>query len=79
MSEISRRYHLDYPLNLLHVPVINQLIRRFNLTVNILRAQVNEQVGWLDVQINGSQEALEQATAWLLEQGIQVTELSDQA
>ena len=79
MNEISRRYHLDYPLNLLHVPVINQLIRRFNLTVNILRAQVDEQIGWLDVQINGSQDVVEQAISWLLEQGIEVTELSDNA
>ncbi len=79
MTEISRRIHLEYPVELLHVPIINQLIRRFNLTVNILRAHIDSQVGWIDVQINGPAEALEQAIAWLTEQGIQVTDLTEQA
>jgi len=79
MMETSRRLHLEYPIELLHVPVINQLIRRFNLTVNILRAHIDAQSGWIDVQINGAVEVLEQAIQWLTEQGIQVSDLSEQA
>ncbi len=75
MTEVSRRIRLDYPVELLHVPIINQLIRRFNLTVNILRAHVDAREGWIDVQINGPAETLQQAITWLTEQGIQVTDL----
>jgi len=48
---------LLYPPHLLDVPVINQLIRRFNLTFNIIRAEVTPDYGWVDLQITGSSDA----------------------
>ena len=67
---------LIYPPNLLDVPVINQLIRRYDLTVNILRAQVTPQEGWVDVQLSGNSAAIEDAMAWLTSQGIEVQRLA---
>ena len=67
---------LIYPPNLLDVPVINQLIRRYDLTVNILRAQVTPQEGWVDVQLSGNSAAIEDAMAWLTNQGIEVQRLA---
>ena len=52
---------LLYPPNLLDVPIINQLIRRFDLTFNILRAEVNLEQGWVDLQLTGSSAAIESA------------------
>jgi len=63
---------LIYPPHLLDVPVINQLIRRFDLTVNILRAQVSPDEGWVDVQLSGSAAAIESAATWLAGRGIEV-------
>ena len=67
---------LIYPPNLLDVPVINQLIRRYDLTVNILRAQVTPQEGWVDIQLSGNSAAIEDAMAWLTGQGIEVQRLA---
>ena len=67
---------LIYPSNLLDVPVINQLIRRYDLTVNILRAQVTPQEGWVDIQLSGNSAAIEDAMAWLTGQGIEVQRLA---
>ncbi len=65
-------YHLIYPLSLLSVPVINQLIRRYDLTVNILRAQIGGEDRWMDVQLTGDPLVIEDALSWLKSQGIQV-------
>jgi ABC-type methionine transport system ATPase subunit len=63
---------LIYPASLLSVPVINQLIRRYDLTVNILRAQIGTDQGWLEVQLAGSSLVIEEAVSWLKEQGVEV-------
>jgi ABC-type methionine transport system ATPase subunit len=67
---------LLYPPNLLDVPIINQLIRRFDLTFNIIRAEVTLKEGWVDLQLTGSSGAIESAITWLSGQGIEVQRLA---
>jgi len=67
---------LIYPPNLLDVPIINQLIRRFDLTFNILRAEVTPNEGWVDLQLSGSTGAIESAISWLTNQGVDVQPLA---
>jgi ABC-type methionine transport system ATPase subunit len=67
---------LLYPPHLLDVPIINQLIRRFNLTFNIIRAEVTPEFGWVDLQLTGSSAAIESAITWLTGQGIEVQRLA---
>jgi len=68
---------LIYPPHLLDVPVINQLIRRFDLTFNILRAEVTPNAGWVDLQLTGSTSAIESAVTWLSGQGIEIQRLAN--
>jgi ABC-type methionine transport system ATPase subunit len=63
---------LVYPPDLLRVPVLNQLIQHFDLTVNILRAQVGAEAGWIELQIGGEDAIVESALNWLRERGIYV-------
>ncbi len=63
---------LVYPPSLLSVPIINQLIRRYDLTVNILRAQIGGEDRWIEVQLAGNPAIIEQAIAWLEEIGVDV-------
>ncbi len=63
---------LTYPVSLLSVPVINQLIRRYDLTVNILRAQIGGEDRWLEVQLAGNPAVIQEAIDWLISQGIEV-------
>jgi ABC-type methionine transport system ATPase subunit len=63
---------LTYPEHLLSVPVINQLIRHFDLTVNILRAQIGGTDRWLEVQLAGDPGIIEEAIGWLENQGIEI-------
>jgi len=63
---------LIYPAELLSVPVINQLIRKFDVTLNILKAQIDTENRWLEVQINGDPFVISEAITWLQEQGIHI-------
>ena len=63
---------LVYPPDLLRVPVLNRLIQRFDLTVNILRSQVGAEAGWIELQIGGEEATVEDALNWLRERGIYV-------
>jgi ABC-type methionine transport system ATPase subunit len=63
---------LVYPESLLSVPVINQLIRRYDLTVNILRAQIGGGQRWMEVQLDGNPMVIDEAIKWLISQGIEI-------
>jgi len=68
---------LVYPAHLIDVPVINQLIRSYELTVNILRAQVTPKEGWVEIQLTGKLAEIEEAITWLVGQGIEVLQLEN--
>ena len=70
MSEHVLR--LIYPISLLSVPIINQLIRRYDLTVNILRAQIGGEDRWMEVQLSGNPVEIDEAIEWLKSLGIDV-------
>ncbi len=63
---------LNYPPSLIRQPIINQLIRAFNITVNILQAKIGLEDGWLEVHMTGDQAEVERAIAWLTAQGLKV-------
>ena len=63
---------LVYPAALLSVPVINQLIRKFDITLNILKAQIDAENRWLEIQLSGDPFVISEAINWLQEQGIHV-------
>ena len=64
---------LIYPPSVVNVPIVNQLVRNFSeLTINILRAEVTPEEGWLEVQLVGKAGNIEAATDWLRQQGVEV-------
>lgn len=65
-----------YPETLLGTPILNLLIRTYSdLTVNILRAEVDRTQGWLEIQLIGNPALIENAQVWLQEQGVEVNRL----
>jgi ABC-type methionine transport system ATPase subunit len=68
---------LTYPSALLKVPVINQLIRHYDVTVNILKAQIDTHQGWIEVQLAGNTVVIEEAVGWLKAQGVNVEQIDE--
>lgn len=64
--------HLTFPAELVSQPVLHRLGADFGLVTNIRRANIEERGGWIIVEVDGDDERIETAVAWLLEQGLQV-------
>lgn len=56
-------------------PVIHTLGKRFDLVTNLRRANINERLAWVIIEVEGTTDAIGDAIAWLAEQGIQVDRL----
>jgi len=69
---ISQSIRLVFPPSLQDEPIINRLMRRYTFTVNILRANVTADQGWIDIQISGKAKEIEESISWLRNQGVEV-------
>lgn len=69
---LSQSIRLVFPPSLQDEPIINRLMRRYSFTVNILRANVTADQGWIDLQISGDAREIEESISWLREQGVEV-------
>lgn len=77
MSTITVRVKLTFPESLVRAPVLSRLVRQFDVEANIRRANVEESSGWIVCELEGDAAAVEQAVAWLRNEGIGVDLLGD--
>ncbi len=68
---------LNYPPALVNRPVVAGLVSKFQLEVNILRAQVTRDDGWLIVELRGDPRQISAARDWLIREGIEIVENPD--
>jgi ABC-type methionine transport system ATPase subunit len=68
----NARFHLTFPEHLISEPVIHRVGRDFELVTNIRRANIEEHRGWVILEMDGTDEAIAAAVAWLASQGVQV-------
>jgi hypothetical protein len=53
-------------------PWIGRLARDFDMTVNIKKASVDADYGWVHLELDGPAEEIQRATAWLMTTGLNV-------
>jgi len=68
----SAHLHLTFPADLVSQPVIHRLGTEFGLVTNIRRANIEERGGWIIVEVQGEDQRVADAIAWLVQQGLQV-------
>ncbi|MGH2740019.1 MAG: NIL domain-containing protein [Actinomycetota bacterium] len=66
------RFHLTFPEELIQEPLIYTVGKQFDVVTNIRRANIEERVGWVILEMEGSEQTLEEAVAYLAERGVQV-------
>jgi len=72
----TRRVVFHYPRQLIDSPVVSQIVSQYNLEFNILRANITPQSeGLMVLGLEGSEENLAKALAWVQEQGVAVQPL----
>ena len=56
------RLHLTFPEQLIRDPIIWRLSKQYDIITNIRRANVEENVGWVILEAEGTEEALDQGS-----------------
>jgi NIL domain len=68
----GRRFHLSFPATVASEPLLYRLHLDFGLIPNIRRANFDEEGGWVIVDLQGPDDALERCLGWLAAQGVNV-------
>jgi ABC-type methionine transport system ATPase subunit len=71
------RFHLTFPQHLIDEPLIYRLGREFDVVTNIRRANVEETVAWVIVELGGSEDEIGRAVQWLTDRGVEVDRIPD--
>ena len=69
----AAHWHLTFSGDLVSEPVLWELAHRFGLQTNIRRANVEEELAWVIVEVRGDRVA--EARDWLVERGVEVADL----
>lgn len=73
----KRRFHLTFPEHLIQEPMVFNIGRRFDLVPNIRRANIEDRSAWVIIDLDGAEENITAAVAWLAGQGVQVDRIED--
>jgi ABC-type methionine transport system ATPase subunit len=67
------RVRLTFPPSLIQEPILYRLVKDFDIVINIRRADVKEDYGWVALELEAKDEkVLEKGVAWLKATGVQV-------
>ena len=69
-----RHLQLTFPESQVTEPVIYQIVKQFDVVPSIRRANISNHVGWMVIEVTGSDEALDAAIAYLENLGVQVSD-----
>jgi hypothetical protein len=71
---MRRLVHCTLPPDLVHRPILHDLVRATTAVVNVRRANVDVESGvaWFLLELSGDQADLDRAEAWLTQRGVAV-------
>jgi L-aspartate semialdehyde sulfurtransferase ferredoxin len=71
-----RKIHCVFPPVVLEEPLFHRISRDFNIVTNIRAAEVSEDSGFMDLELEGDPEEVDRVISYLQEKGVNVTDLS---
>ena len=66
------RVQLTFPPSLIQEPIVYRLVKDFDIVINIRRADVKADCGWVILEMDAAEDALARGVAWLKGKGVQV-------
>lgn len=72
----KRRVHLTFPEQLVQEPIIYNLGKRYDIVTNIRRANVEDTFGWVILELEGAEEALEEGLRYMEDLGVQISTIA---
>lgn len=75
MMDTEKKYRIHFSLDRISTPIVTHLVTDYDLSPNLLRADVDaKNGGWLVIGLTGEKREMESALGWLREQGFGVEE-----
>ena len=74
----SLKLKLIYPEDKIKEPILSKVCKTFDVDINIRKANVQEHIGWLELELIGTENEIERAVQWLQSQGVEVSPLEGQ-
>ena len=72
----KQRVKFTFPTDLVTQPIIYQLGQQFQVVTNIRRADVRENMGWVVLELKGTDEEIERGVQWVSSMGVRVDPVS---
>lgn len=69
---MKSRLWLMFQPRLVTQPVVYELGKKFEVVTNIRQASINEEIGVISIEMDGTSSEIERAIAWLEEIGVKV-------
>ena len=66
------RVRLTFPADLIQEPILYRLVKDFDIVINIRRADVKADYGWVALEMEASEGTLQRGVEWLKQRGVQV-------
>ena len=68
----TRRVKFTFPDVLIDRPIIHDLSHQFKVITNIRRADVRKDMGWVILELEGTEEEIERGIQWAESNGVRV-------
>ena len=68
----KRRVRFTFPEQLITEPLIYSLGHKFKVITNIRRANVQERVGWVVLELEGADDEIDRGLEWMTAAGVRV-------
>ncbi len=68
----KRRVMFTFNEEQIRDPIIHNLGQQFNLIINIRRADLSEDKGWIVLELEGDENDIEQGIAWVTSKGVRI-------
>ncbi len=68
----SKRVHLTFTKEHVREPILWQIGQEFSIIMNIRRADIQQDMGWVELEMNGESDSLEKALKAFQNLGVRV-------
>jgi len=72
-----RRVTLTFSEESVAEPIIYNIGQQFKVVTNIRQANMTEDGGWIEVELEGEDEDIEDGIAWAISRGVRVDEIAE--
>ena len=69
---VKQRVKFTFPTNLVTDPIIYELGQNYKVITNIRRADVREEMGWVVLELEGDETAIQAGLDWVGSVGVRV-------